>query len=201
MKKKWSKGKTLLAVVAACVLCWGAWRMLFGYEVIRFDPDVMGVVDVIVVDHHGKDDTLHYYNIGTGRVRQECEPFEPEKMTVINIFPGSLDEHARKDGHRAYYQPGEIRVYDAEGRLTENTDPLLEKVLRQMETREFHDVMALQLLQTCGEAFLCTELNVNLWSPYELYWYDQQNDRLIELYTFDGLEVVGLRIRALDRAR
>jgi hypothetical protein len=59
----------------------------------------------------------------------------------------------------------------------------------------------LHIFQHGGELFLQTELNVNLWCPCELYWYDQQNDRLVELYTFDGLEVVGMRIRDLERVR
>ena len=202
MKRKW----TIVVIVLLTVNMIGSLLWLTDgttqiKKLLPFDPETMGVVDVIVVDLHRADDTPHYYHIGADRIKREAEPFEPEDMTVTHIFPACLDGLPRKDGNKAYYQLGPIQVFDEEGRKTENTDPLLEKVLRQMENQEYHDVMVLRLLQTGGEAFLYTELNVNWWCPCELYWYDRQNDRLVELYTFDGLEVAGMRIRDLERAK
>ena len=197
--KKWRTGKKLLVVLAACVLCWGAWRMLFGYEMIRFDPEVIGVVDVIVTDHHGDDDTLHYYNIGAGHLKQECEPFEPDGMTVYTMDTSGLESYIDREKNKVLNRLKYIRIEDAQGSEISPT-PLMEAVVTRSATLE-HDIMELHLFEVDGEIFLQTELNVNWWCPVELYWYDTEKDRLIELYTFDALEIVGLRIRDLERAR
>jgi len=194
--KNWSKGKKLLAVL---VLVWAAWRALRGIEVARFDPEIMGVVDVIVVDHHGGADTLHYYNIGTGRVKQECDPFEADNMTVYTVDHSGLESYIDRDKNKVLNRLLYIRIEDAQGNEITPT-PLMEAAVTCAAGLE-HNIIGLHIFQHGGELFLQVELNVNLWCPYELYWYDQQNDRLVELYTFDGLEVVGMRIRDLERVR
>ena len=54
--------------------------------------------------------------------------------------------------------------------------------------------MAAWLIRADDLWFLQIMLNVNLWTPYELYWYNPVSDRLVEMTTFDGKEVVGLEI-------
>ena len=54
--------------------------------------------------------------------------------------------------------------------------------------------MAAWLIRADDLWFLQVMLNVNLWTPYELYWYNPVSDRLVEMTTFDGKEVVGLEI-------
>ena len=57
-------------------------------------------VDVIVVDHHGGADTLHYYNIGTGRVKQACDPFEADNMTVYTVDHSGLESYIDRDKNK-----------------------------------------------------------------------------------------------------
>ena len=197
--KNWSKGKKILAAVAAMALCWAAWRVSFWFGGISFDPNTMGVVDVIVVDHHGDDDTPHYYNIGAGRVKQECELFEPDNMTVYTVDHNGLESYIDRSKNKVLNRLLYIRIEDAQGNEITPT-PLMEAAVTCAAGLE-HDIMELHIFQLGEEIFLQTELNVNWWCPCELYWYDQKKDRLVELYTFDGLEVVGMRIRDLTRAR
>lgn len=168
-------------------------------KLLSFDPETMGVVDVIVVDHHGEDDTPHFYHIGAGRIKQDAEPFEPEAMVVYEVDTQGLECYIDREKNKVLNRLRYISIYDEQSNLMENT-PLLEAVVTQAATLE-HDIMELHIFLLGSEIFLQTELNVNWWCPCELYWYDQQNDRLVELYTFDGLEVVGMRIRDLERVR
>lgn len=197
--KNWSKGKKLLTALAALVLIWAAWRALLGVEVVRFDPDIMGVADVIVVDHHGDDYTPHYYSIGTGRVKQECDPFATDGMTVYTVDSHGLESYIDRKKNKVLNRLHYIRIEDDQGNEITPT-PLMKAIVTRAAELE-HDIMEMHIFQVGEEIFLQTELNVNLWCPVELYWYDQQNDRLVELYTFDGLEVVGMRIRDLTRAQ
>ena len=191
------KRKKLLVVFGVAVLMWVGWRMLLGFEVVRFDPETMGVIDVIVVDHHGEDDTRHYYNIGTGRIEQVCEPFEPDDMTIYTVDRNGLESYIDREKNKVLNRLLYIRIEDAQE--NEITPTSMMEAAVTCAARLEHNIMELHIFLLGSEIFLQTELNVNWWCPVELYWYDQQNDRLVELDTFDGLEVVGIRIRNLDR--
>lgn len=42
--------------------------------------------------------------------------------------------------------------------------------------------------------FVEVELNVNMWSFYELYYYDIKNNKLIKYYTFDNVDIIWIKI-------
>ena len=42
--------------------------------------------------------------------------------------------------------------------------------------------------------YVVIELNVNLWSPYELYYFNKDNGELKEIYTFNGKDIVGIKV-------
>ncbi len=197
--KNWSKTKKLAIILAALMLCWAAWRELLGYEAVPFDLDVQGIVDVVVVDHHGDDGTPHYYHIGVGRIKREAEPFETDDMTVYTVDHRGLETYIDRSKNKVLNRLLYISIEDAQGNAITPTAQM--EALVTCAAGLEHDIMELHIFQLGGELFLQTELNVNWWCPVELYWYDQQNDRLVELYTFDGLEVVGMRIRDLTRAQ
>lgn len=167
---------------------------------IPFDVEQRGVVDVIVRNHHDEDAPLQYFAISDSGQAQEIEAFEAEGMTVIRISPDSLESYIDREKNAVLNRLQEVMVCDETGRPVKNEDPLVERVIQQAAKLE-HSIMELRLLQVGENVFLYTELNVNLWCPCELYYYDPVQDRLIEVYTFNELEVVGLRVRDVERLR
>ena len=85
-----------------------------------------------------------------------------------------------------------LQVLDGEGNPVEKT-PEMNRILELGGENE-HAIMAAWLIRAEDQWFLQVMLNVNLWTPYELYWYNPVSDRLVEMTTFDGKEVVGLEI-------
>lgn len=85
-----------------------------------------------------------------------------------------------------------LQVLDGEGHPVGKT-PEMNRILELGGENE-HAVMAAWLICADDLWFLQVMLNVNLWTPYELYWYNPVSDRLVEMTTFDGKEVVGLEI-------
>lgn len=188
----------LLPMLLAVTLVWGFQTEEGTVHTVSFDVERQGVVDVIVKDHHGDDDTLLYYAISTSGQAQEIAPFEADGMTVLRVSPNSLESYIDREKNAVLNRLQEVWVYDESGQLVKNTDPLVDAVMQQAAKLE-HDIMELCIMQVGEATFLHTELNVNWWCPCELYWYDPVQDRLIELYTFNALEVVGLRVRDMGR--
>lgn len=71
------------------------------------------------------------------------------------------------------------------------------RILRRVAELE-HDLILVEILDTGSDAFVHVGLNVNLWSPYKLYYYNEEADELVELHTWDGERVTGLRVRNPD---
>lgn len=56
----------------------------------------------------------------------------------------------------------------------------------------------MKIFKLDDEYFVYAELNVNLWYPCTLYYYNQEISELIELYKFDDEEITGIKIHSLD---
>ena len=72
----------------------------------------------------------------------------------------------------------------------------IERILELIEqTESDHWIMQARILRADGEYFVCVDRNVNLWTPYVLYYFSPKHDALYELVTFDGVDVVDIRLR------
>lgn len=69
---------------------------------------------------------------------------------------------------------------------------MIDNILNKVVYLE-HDLMKIKVIQTNKNYYVVTELNVNMWSPYEFYYYDKENNKLKYLYTFDGEEIIGVK--------
>jgi len=165
---------------------------------IPFDVEKYGVVDVVVQDYRDDSGEWMYYALSDDGRAQEIDSFEPDGMTVIEVIPDSLECYIDREQNKVLNRLAEVQVYDEHGKVVNNTDPLVDAIMRQAAKLE-HNIFTIRIMKVGDAAFLYTELNVNWWTPCELYYYDPAADRLIELYTFDGKEVVGLRVRDVGK--
>lgn len=179
-----------LALMLLCVVLTGC------VSLAPFDPETAGVVDVIVESGGNRD----YYAINAhGRV-QETEPFEGDDIDIYEVDGDCLETYKGIDNRgRGEFisRLTDIRLWDEEGCAVQNTRVLNEVLLAASELE--HDLFDARILRAGEEYFLYVELNVNWVSPCDLYWYDQTRGGLVELHSFDGQEVVGLRVRDLSR--
>ena len=73
------------------------------------------------------------------------------------------------------------------------------RIFRRIAELE-HDMFDIRFIETGGQTFVYLELNVNLWTPCCLYWYDRDADVLVLLHEWDAEEVIGLRLRNITLA-
>ncbi len=144
--------------------------------------------------------TYSYYAVSPS---QDTEPIESVRFTADEV----------KRCHAAscfasYIDHAENQVKNrlVKGKITDDHDetvpitPILSSILQK--TAELgHDMITVDIIEDGDEYFVYTELNVNWWSPCCLYYYDQSQDSLRELYTFDNEELVSIEIRNLDLIR
>lgn len=187
------------ALLGVLLVVFGVFSMVpSAIRSIPFDVEKHGVVDVIVQDYRDDGGEWMYYALSHDGRAQEVDPFEPDGMTVIEVIPDSLECYIDREQNKVLNRLAEVQVYDEHGKAVNSTDPLVDAIMRQAAKLE-HNLFTIRIMKVGDAAFLYTELNVNWWTPCELYYYDPAADRLIELYTFDGKEVVGLRVRNVGK--
>lgn len=196
---------TLAAVILAISLLYGGLYGAFLWDELfpgmpRYDvfDDSEAILDVMTRTPYGREEqkTTNYYTLASGRRIRETSPFEPDPMTVYSAL--GLDmvlyQHREVEEFLSF-----VTVWDENG----NSVPLTEDfraILKQLAESD-HSVMTARIMDVGGRLFVYAERNVNLWTPCVLYQYDPAAQTLTELYTWDNMEPVALRLRLTNDGR
>lgn len=92
-----------------------------------------------------------------------------------------------------------VAVTDGNGTPLE-APAVLPDIFAQIATLE-HTLFDIRILDVSSEYFVFLKLNVNLHTPCELYYYNQQIGKLIELYSFNDRELLGLHVMSVERLK
>lgn len=152
----------------------------------------------LVYDNDKNYDTC-YYSFYSNKKIKETEPFVEDKTEVFtasaNCFSSYIDKRKNKVLNRLTY----IELTDENGNNVKIT-PIISSIFEETAKLE-HDIMLMKIIKDNDEYFVFVSLNVNLWTPCTLYYYNQNTSKLIKLYTFDHEIVTGIKINNLDNLK
>ena len=120
------------------------------------------------------------YLLASKRRIHSCDPFTADEATV-------------------YYVPSEC-FYAYIDRAQNKVLNRLPDIFAQIATLE-HTLFDIRILDVSSEYFVFLKLNVNLHTPCDLYYYNQQIGKLIELYSFNDRELLGLHVMSVERLK
>lgn len=173
-----------------------------GHRYDEFDPEKEGIVDVIVhvdssVMSNRKEKEIRYYSLASnGRICLTAA-FEPDTATTYTVPYGCFKSYA--DRNKILNRLDHMALEDK----NRNQVPVSEtqaKIFQRIAELE-HSIINIRFIETGGQTFVYLELNVNLWTPCCLYWYDCEADALVLLHEWDAEEVIGLHLRNITLAR
>lgn len=159
-----------------------------------------GIVAVRVDSHktplNDQEPGTHYYTIlSTGIFGRaaHCEAFEPNEA---NVFSVQLPRQNLVGGRR---QPrvGPIVIRDESGR-TVHDDPVLAEISELFRNHP-HDVFDMKIYRIDGEYLLCFAENVNLHTPYLIYYYNTEQKEVHLLHQFEDEYIEAVRIVSPER--
>ena len=174
-----------------------------GYHYDVFDPEKAGIVDVIVnaspsIMSNRKEAETRYYSLASnGRIRL-TEAFEPDAATTYTVPHGCFESYIDRDKNKVLRRLDHMALEDE----NQNQVPVSEtqaKIFHRIAGLE-HCMYGIRFIETGGQTFVYLELNVNLWTPCCLYWYNDEADALVLLHQWDAEEVIGLRLRNITLA-
>ena len=164
-----------------------------------FDPATEGIVDVETqVAFPGARagqaaSETRWYTLAGGQRIQPAEPFVPDDATVWQVPRECFESWIDRAQNRIRNRLVSAHLEDANGHPAAPNDTVL-GLLHCLEQLE-HEMLVIQVLQAGNDYFAYVETNVNLWSPCTLYHFDRERQKLVELYTWNGEKVIGLRLR------
>lgn len=135
---------------------------------------------------------INYYEVNDKGKRRKVDEFEPDKMeefTVNNCYKSYISNNKVLNELTL----DTCIIEDNTGNAIEITEEF-KKIVEKVSNIN-HDIFKNKILKINNEYYVVVELNVNLWSPYRLYYYDRGKDELKHLYTFDGEDIIGLKIK------
>ena len=152
-----------------------------------FDFETDGLVQVQTV--HESDKTVKNYVLASENRIMDTEPFAPDNMQIYTVRSFSIGMDNMLEGP--------LKAYDEAGRNVPITREI-DTICHAMQDINHH-VMKCRILQVGDEWFVSAMLNVNLWTPYQFYYFNQESGRLMLLYVFDSMDVNAVRILSAEK--
>lgn len=196
--------KRIVLFLAALALLMGLYMVFYtrGYHYDEFDPEKEGIVDVIVnasasVMRNRKESEIRYYSLASGERIRLTAAFEPDTAATYTVPYGCFRSYI--DRNKVLNRLDHMALEDENSNQIPVNDTQA-KIFHRIAELE-HSMFDIRLIETGGQTFVYLELNVNLWTPCCLYWYDCEADALVLLQKWDAEEVVGLRLRNIALAK
>ena len=152
-----------------------------------FDLETDGLVLWQTV--HESDQAIKNYALASDLRIMDTEPFAPDSMQVYTVdsFSTGMDNMLQ----------GPLRVYDEARREVPVTREIDAICHGMMDVG--HHVMECRIFHVSDEWFVSAMLNVNLWTPYQFYYFNQESGKLMLLYEFNGRDVTTIRILSAEK--
>lgn len=189
-----------LLVLSTAVFLLIAWYRLTTTSYDSFDIGSEGLICVKTQQIYQADDTEtapQYYAIADHERYKPCDPFEPDESTVYNVPLGCFCSYIDHEKNKVLNRLDHVAITDEHGNPLKPSQ-VINDIFKQVAALE-HDLLKVRIIDISGEYFVYVELNVNLWTPCSLYYYNQENHELIRLYEFSDRETLELYIVSVDR--
>ena len=173
----------LCMIAAVCLLLTGCTST---EPEILFDETGEGIVSVILKDYN--DGTIHYDTIGPDGQRQPTQEFESNPVEILTAADGCFENYIEGQPPNRLVRTELVR---ADGSPAEVS--AVESRIFELAAEQEHVILEMRILRAGERRFVTIEWNVNFWDPHVVLYYDPAADRLVELYTYDATQVIGLK--------
>ncbi len=149
---------------------------------------------IFVITQNTNTNEIHYYEVNNWKYKRKINEFESDKTEIFKVDNKCYNNHADIEKHMDLNQMM-IENCTIKDYLENNIEinGYLEKIIKLVSKKEKHDIFDNTIIKVNDEYYVVVELNVNLWTPYKLYKYSKEKNKLKLIYTFDGEEVIGIK--------
>ncbi len=182
----------IVIIAVLCLIIFSALQILGINPTKIFDPNKNNYDhSIFVVTKDQSNDEIRYYEVNDYEYKRKVMQFSYEDNKYIKFdkcFDSYIDKNARKVLNKRL---DECKLLDGDGNEI-SIDDTYNDIINQVSNLE-HDIVDFEskIFRTENSIYVVIEFNVNLWTPYKLYKYD--NHFLNRVYTFDGEDVIAIK--------
>ena len=151
--------------------------------------DFSNSIYVMTMDEDTKE--LEYYEINDKKNARNVEEFKLDNNKIIKV-KDCFDFYINHDLTNTLTLDS-CTLLDNNGEALEISNEL-EIIVKEISKID-HDILDTKIFNIDNNYYIVVELNVNIWSPYRLYYFDEDKNKLKEIYTFDGKDIIGIKIK------
>lgn len=153
-----------------------------------FEPNKNNYDDsIFVVTKNERNQSIGYHEINNYGYERKVNNFEYYNNEIL-YFDNCFESYLGKN--KVLNKRTNIcKILDANNNeiiIDEKYDDIINNVAN-LE----HDIMYSKIIKTNDNIYVIIALNVNMWSPYRLFKYE--NNQLNLLYTFDGEDIIAIK--------
>ena len=198
--------KTILKVITGClfVLCilfglsWLLWEGLIYENKMRYTPsgriykkyEKLDKNHLYVVTENEYNGDISYYKVDKKLRLSEANKFDYEPLNALELsgcFNSYTDREENEELNKL--DKKNCKIIDSENnKVSSNKD--IDNIIK-LVSKTPHVIVFTKIIPINGDYYVVTLLNVNYWSPYTLYKYE--DNTLKRIYRFDGENVIALK--------
>ena len=191
-------------VISIWVFCWMLFLscLLWSGLIYEFEHEIKPELleqnyydnSIFVVTKNERNNSISYYEINDYEDKRTVDKFEYSNNELLyfnNCFESYIDRERNKVLNK---RTNRCEILD------DNKDNIIidekyDDIINKVSDLE-HDIMESKMIKINDNIYVVVALNVNMWSPYKLYKYD--NNKLNHLYTFDGEDVIAIKENLIE---
>lgn len=144
--------------------------------------------NISIVTKRWKGETLSYYEINDQQEKRTIKKFKYEPNNALYL-ENCFDSYRIKYNKTNAYMEESCKVLDKDRNLVEYDDTIND-IINLISNLE-HAILESKIIIVDNDYYVDVAFNVNLWTPYELYKYE--NSKLKIIYTFNDEEVIYIK--------
>lgn len=148
---------------------------------------------IYVITSNQSTNELHYYEINKWKYKRNTNEFKSNEIEIFKVDNNCYNDRIDLENHMFLNQLiiEKCKIKNLENNIEING--YLEKIIKLVSKKEKHSIIGNTILKTNDEYYVVVELNVNLWTPYKLYKYNKEKNKLKLIYEFDGENIIGIK--------
>ena len=190
-------GSSLLLFIVLCIFASILWDAMIYEHEQRFKPsgkvyknyEKLDNEHLYVVTKDDYNDEINYYKVDQKLILSESDKFEYEENDVLHLsvcFKSYIDHNKNEVLNKL--DKNNCKVMDNDWNVTSSNEDL-DNIIKLVSNLE-HDIILSDVVKLNEDYYVIIGLNVNFWSPYYLYKYE--DNKLKRIYCFDGEKIISL---------
>lgn len=136
------------------------------------------------------DKETEYLSVDKLGDTQETEKFSTDSK-IYTDDGNSFYSQVNSEGNKIENSVVSYNFTDENGNFVE-ADSTVKKIMGHIAKTVEHDIYKFQIVKNGEQYFAVAYLNVNLWVPCDLYYYDSDKDSISLVYEGDDVEIKGV---------